>query len=319
MFRGTYPARIDEKSRLKIPKDFRTLIEQHHGREVFVTSTDGTHVRIYPMPVWLDIEDDAFVFVRYAGNLLLAPVAITVNLLASIPGAVAVPGHLHGRCGRAAARRRVGGARPGGRPQSGGAGLAVHAMTIPLQCRSVRRAFRGWFGGPPIVAIADATFELAAGEIACLVGAAGAGKTTLLRLGAGLLRPDAGVVHVAGVPPYGPHGPVVRRLAGFAPRDPVFPPAFTVREVLEYCARRHTAGRDARTLARDATELAGLEAFVSCRAATLGLAAAHNWVGHIQETKDRGRGRPAHCRKYVDRLAEGFGPGRRRRERSEGH
>ena len=29
-------------------------------------------------------------------------------------------------------------------------------MTIPLQCRSVRRAFRGWFGGPPIVAIADA-------------------------------------------------------------------------------------------------------------------------------------------------------------------
>ena len=56
MFRGTYPARIDEKSRLKIPKDFRTLIEQHHGREVFVTSTDGTHVRIYPMPVWLELE-----------------------------------------------------------------------------------------------------------------------------------------------------------------------------------------------------------------------------------------------------------------------
>ena len=56
--------------------------------------------------------------------------------------------------------------------------------------------------------------------------------------------------------------------------DPVFPPAFTVREVLEYCARRHTAGQDARTLARDATELAGLESFVSCRAAMLGLAAA---------------------------------------------
>ena len=147
-------------------------------------------------------------------------------------------------------------------------------MTIPLQFRGVRRVFQRRFGRPPIVAIADATFELAAGEIACLVGAAGAGKTTLLRLGAGLLRPDTGVVHVAGAPPYGPHSPAIRRLVGFAPREPVFPPAFTVREVLEYCARRHTRGRDSRALARDATELAGLEPFILCRAATLPLAAA---------------------------------------------
>lgn len=147
-------------------------------------------------------------------------------------------------------------------------------MTIPLQLRSVRRVFRTRFGRPPIVAIADATFELAAGEIACLVGAAGAGKTTLLRLGAGLLRPDTGLVHVAGAPPYGPHSPAVRRLVGFAPRDLVFPPAFTVREVLEYCARRHAGGRDSRALARDATELAGLEPFILCRAATLPPAAA---------------------------------------------
>jgi ABC-type multidrug transport system ATPase subunit len=147
-------------------------------------------------------------------------------------------------------------------------------MTIPLQFRNVRRVFRQPFGRPPIVAITDATFELAAGEIACLVGAAGAGKTTLLRLGAGLSPPDTGVVHVAGAPPYGPRGPEVRRLVGFAPRDPVFPPAFTVREVLEYCARRHAAGRDSRALEREAADLAGLESFISCRAATLTLAAS---------------------------------------------
>jgi ABC-type multidrug transport system ATPase subunit len=147
-------------------------------------------------------------------------------------------------------------------------------MTIPLQLRGTRRAFRRPFGRPPIVAIADATFELSAGEVACLVGATGAGKTTLLRLAAGLLRPDAGVVHVAGAPPYGPHGPALRRLVGFAPRDAAFPPAFTVREVLEYCARRHAAGRDAGALERDAAELAGLEPFIACRATTLPLAAA---------------------------------------------
>ncbi|MGE5760852.1 MAG: ATP-binding cassette domain-containing protein [Gemmatimonadota bacterium] len=147
-------------------------------------------------------------------------------------------------------------------------------MTIPLQLRGVRRTFRRRFGRPPIVAIAEATFELAAGEIACVVGAAGSGKTTVLRLAAGLLRPDAGVVHVAGAPPYGPRGPAVRRLVGFAPRDPAFPPAFTVREVLEYCARRHDVGRQMRALVRDAVDLAGLEPVVASRATALPLAAA---------------------------------------------
>lgn len=147
-------------------------------------------------------------------------------------------------------------------------------MTIPLQVRGVRRAFRGRFGRPPLVAITEATFELAAGEVGCLVGATGAGKTTLLRLAAGLLRPDAGLVRVAGASPSGPLGPAIRRLVGFAPRDLAFPPAFTVREVLEYCARRHAAGREVRALVRDAVDLAGLEPAIASRAATLALAAA---------------------------------------------
>lgn len=55
MFRGSFPAKIDEKSRLKIPRDFRQLIEKL-GREVFVTSLMGECVRIYPMPTWLALE-----------------------------------------------------------------------------------------------------------------------------------------------------------------------------------------------------------------------------------------------------------------------
>ena len=56
MFRGNAPARIDEKGRLKIPNAFRSLMETKYGRELFVTSVTGEYVRIYPMPVWLDIE-----------------------------------------------------------------------------------------------------------------------------------------------------------------------------------------------------------------------------------------------------------------------
>jgi ABC-type multidrug transport system ATPase subunit len=144
-------------------------------------------------------------------------------------------------------------------------------MTIPLQLRGVRRVFRRPFGRTPVVAITDATFELSAGEIACVVGGAGTGKTTLLRLAAGLLRPDGGVVRVEGEPP---QGLSARRRLGFAPRDPAFPPALTVREVLEYCARCHVDVADRPALVRDALELAGLEELAGRRASQLPIAAA---------------------------------------------
>lgn len=56
MLRGSTSARIDDKGRLKVPNSFRRLVEQTHGRELFLTSLTGEYVRIYPMPVWLDIE-----------------------------------------------------------------------------------------------------------------------------------------------------------------------------------------------------------------------------------------------------------------------
>lgn len=56
MLRGNCPAKIDEKGRLKIPQAFRLLIEREWGRELFVTSVNGDHVRIYPMAVWEQLE-----------------------------------------------------------------------------------------------------------------------------------------------------------------------------------------------------------------------------------------------------------------------
>src|SRR5262245_1951822 len=56
VFRGNAPARIDDKGRLKVPNTFRALLESKYGRELFLTSLSGEFVRIYPMPVWLEIE-----------------------------------------------------------------------------------------------------------------------------------------------------------------------------------------------------------------------------------------------------------------------
>lgn len=56
MFRGSQQARIDDKGRLKIPSDYRTLLEQQYGTRLFVTSQTGNSVLLYPMPVWEAIE-----------------------------------------------------------------------------------------------------------------------------------------------------------------------------------------------------------------------------------------------------------------------
>jgi len=56
VFRGNAPARIDDKGRLKVPNAFRALLEGQYGRDLYLTSLTGEYVRIYPMPVWLDVE-----------------------------------------------------------------------------------------------------------------------------------------------------------------------------------------------------------------------------------------------------------------------
>ena len=53
---GHAPAKVDDKGRLKIPAEFRKIIEQKFGPECFITSEDGQKALIYPMPVWSDYQ-----------------------------------------------------------------------------------------------------------------------------------------------------------------------------------------------------------------------------------------------------------------------
>jgi MraZ protein len=57
MLRGNSLAKIDEKGRLKLPAAFRAVLEPKYGSDFFVTSLRGDSVRIYPMDVWLRIEE----------------------------------------------------------------------------------------------------------------------------------------------------------------------------------------------------------------------------------------------------------------------
>lgn len=56
MFRGSAPAKIDGKGRLKIPTDFRRVLEERYGPDLFVTSILGDCALVYPLSVWEEIE-----------------------------------------------------------------------------------------------------------------------------------------------------------------------------------------------------------------------------------------------------------------------
>ncbi len=56
MFRGSAPAKIDSKGRLKVPTEFRRLLEESYGAEVFITSIVGQSAKLYPLAAWEEIE-----------------------------------------------------------------------------------------------------------------------------------------------------------------------------------------------------------------------------------------------------------------------
>ena len=57
MFRGNNPARVDEKGRLKVPADFKRLIDEKYSAEFYITSRDGRVAEIYPVEEWRKIEE----------------------------------------------------------------------------------------------------------------------------------------------------------------------------------------------------------------------------------------------------------------------
>lgn len=53
---GHGPAKIDDKGRLKVPANFRKVIEDTYGKELFITSLEGENALVYPLPVWFDFQ-----------------------------------------------------------------------------------------------------------------------------------------------------------------------------------------------------------------------------------------------------------------------
>jgi MraZ protein len=54
VFRGNNLTRVDEKNRLKIPVDFKRLVDEKCGptAKFFITSTDGKRAQLYPIKEW---------------------------------------------------------------------------------------------------------------------------------------------------------------------------------------------------------------------------------------------------------------------------
>ena len=56
MFRGNHPPRVDEKGRLKVPAEFKRVIDEKYGTQFYITSLDGKVAQIYPFEEWERIE-----------------------------------------------------------------------------------------------------------------------------------------------------------------------------------------------------------------------------------------------------------------------
>src|SRR5579871_2559947 len=96
-----------------------------------------------------------------------------------------------------------------------------------IQVQRVSKAFTNARG--VTAALHDASLDVADGELLCLVGPSGCGKTTLLHLIAGLDKPDAGEVRVAGRSVSGP-GPD----RGVMFQDAALFPWLTVEQNVEF-------------------------------------------------------------------------------------
>jgi len=56
MFRGNHPTRVDEKGRLKVPSEFKRVIDEKYAQKFYITSLDGTVAQVYPFEEWERLE-----------------------------------------------------------------------------------------------------------------------------------------------------------------------------------------------------------------------------------------------------------------------
>jgi ABC-2 type transport system ATP-binding protein len=120
-------------------------------------------------------------------------------------------------------------------------------MATAIAFRSVTKRFpNGTLG------LADATWHIAEGAHACLLGAGASGKTTAVRLLQAALRPTGGSVLLLGIPVDSPDYRAVRGRLGIVPQQPGMYPDLTAGEYISLAARLYQARAE---LAVDALDL----------------------------------------------------------------
>ena len=122
-------------------------------------------------------------------------------------------------------------ATTGPAPERGGGRRLADASASVLVAAGIRKDYGDR------TALRGVDLRLGRGEIVVLFGANGAGKTTLLRILAGLTRPDAGQVSIAGRRMSGRGAGAARRLVAFAGHQTLLYNDLTARENLAFYAR----------------------------------------------------------------------------------
>ena len=56
MFRGNHTTKVEDSGRFKMPVAFKTILDQHHIDEFFVTTTDGESALVWPLAEWEVLE-----------------------------------------------------------------------------------------------------------------------------------------------------------------------------------------------------------------------------------------------------------------------
>lgn len=111
-------------------------------------------------------------------------------------------------------------------------------MEPVLRCSGLERAFGS------LKAVDGVSFQIAPGETYGLLGPNGAGKTTSISMIGGLLRPDAGEIHVAGHR-MTPSARQAKAAVGLVPQDLAIYPDLSARENLTFFARLYGLRGDA--------------------------------------------------------------------------
>jgi len=124
-----------------------------------------------------------------------------------------------------------------------------------IRFEAVTKIYRP-FLGRAVTAVDGLSLDIAAGEVLGIAGPNGAGKSTLIALLLGFLRPSAGRVRVAGVPP---RRYVERHGVGYLAELVHVPPRWRAHEALvRYAVLAGLPAREARAAAARAAERLGL-------------------------------------------------------------